>query len=1043
MAVIKKSKDGVVQLYLNGELKLEQAEISGVNIGTYIDYEDEEIAKCDYDTALVGKDASFTSIEVYADGLVDIDAGGRIANINITGGTLTGSPICVGASGWYGAGTCLTSADYTQDGPGAVLLTGGTFSGCSVNPLNGYTGHGGAIETYGGTLSAQDSFFTGNSANGTGAAGGAMALMFSNNTITGGTFSANKAYFGGAIQQNRGTMTVTGALFSGNSTEGDPTDAYAPGGGAVEIHNGATASISGSTFSANASRSGGAIYNDTYNTAVSTATVDGCVFDANTADYQGGAIYNYATLTVADSVFSGNKVTDPNPYSYTSFGGAVANTQNGSLTITGGTFSANSAVQGGAVATFIAYGSSDTANLTVTDSAFSGNTAAYGAGIYIQTSTADMTAVSGTDFSGNTASYGGGAICECFGALTVTGGTFTANSAANDGGAIAVWDSGNTAGKISGAAFNANTALYGGAISHSWASAALTVTDCMFTGNGGETTEQGGAVWNDANSTGVVTISGCTFSGNTAKQGGAVYNAGNMKLENAVLATATDTVYNSGSLAFAGVNTLGASVINDGKITFSLSADNTDTYLPDIGTKYGAPLINDLGVFKGSGTYLVKINSSFFGEMLAASAGTFTGCLSATGVLTENIDFLSNNKDVFTLKDGVVQNNLVVIKNLQAGTTLLQLKQEEDGGALTVNQTVLLSYMTAVSKDASIIAWGCPSDSKSWVEIANGDTFDKAIRIATDGTAFDVVSRAGDYSCHAAEAESEFTSGFSSWSTSENAPRQVVSNANGRADIFFASVSADDVWTAKYQAKNMVTGETASITGKNRIRDTFTGSDANILYLSDTSNGDALFMDDIYSEFGDAARLNNIREIRAGAGDDVVDVTTERYAGIPGVAVNGMTVRGGAGDDVIWGSGYNQKMFGDDGNDWIVGSAADDVIAGGAGNDTLAGGGGSDTFAFGGNWGADTVSQAATGSVTLWFESGDISKWDASTLTYTDGANSVKVSGVTADKVTLKFGDDGSAQYKALAAAGAFLESTAEAVFETEAMRTNGILASL
>ena len=60
-----------------------------------------------------------------------------------------------------------------------------------------------------------------------------------------------------------------------------------------------------------------------------------------------------------------------------------------------------------------------------------------------------------------------------------------------------------------------------------------------------------------------------------------------------------------------------------------------------------------------------------------------------------------------------------------------------------------------------------------------------------------------------------------------------------------------------------------------------------------------------------------------------------------------------------------------------------------------------------------------------------------------DGANSVKVSGVTADKVTLKFGDDGSAQYKDLAAAGAFLESTAEAVFETEAARQNGILASL
>ena len=137
------------------------------------------------------------------------------------------------------------------------------------------------------------------------------------------------------------------------------------------------------------------------------------------------------------------------------------------------------------------------------------------------------------------------------------------------------------------------------------------------------------------------------------------------------------------------------------------------------------------------------------------------------------------------------------------------------------------------------------------------------------------------------------------------------------------------------------------------------------------------------------------------------------------------------------------SLFGDAGNDWIVGNAGNDVIAGGAGDDTLAGGGGSDTFAFGGNWGADTVSQAADGSVTLWFESGDLANWDASTLTYTDGANSVQVSGVTADKVALKFGDDGSAQYKDLVTAGAFLESTSEAVFETAAMRTNGILASL
>ena len=66
--------------------------------------------------------------------------------------------------------------------------------------------------------------------------------------------------------------------------------------------------------------------------------------------------------------------------------------------------------------------------------------------------------------------------------------------------------------------------------------------------------------------------------------------------------------------------------------------------------------------------------------------------------------------------------------------------------------------------------------------------------------------------------------------------------------------------------------------------------------------------------------------------------------------------------------------------------------------------------------------------------------WDASKLTYTDGTNSVKVSGVTADQVTLKFGDDGSDEYKALASAGAFFDATTERIFEEEG---NGMHASL
>ena len=147
-----------------------------------------------------------------------------------------------------------------------------------------------------------------------------------------------------------------------------------------------------------------------------------------------------------------------------------------------------------------------------------------------------------------------------------------------------------------------------------------------------------------------------------------------------------------------------------------------------------------------------------------------------------------------------------------------------------------------------------------------------------------------------------------------------------------------------------------------------------------------------------------------------------------------MTVRGGDGNDVIWANRGSNQLFGDAGNDRIVGASDDDLIVGGASNDSLHGGGGDDIFAFGGNWGHDTVEQLSDGKVTLWFDKGDASHWNAKTLTYTDGDNSVKVTGV--NSVELHFGND-DARYSDLLAAGAFDSFTSHNIFEN----TKGMLA--
>ena len=92
------------------------------------------------------------------------------------------------------------------------------------------------------------------------------------------------------------------------------------------------------------------------------------------------------------------------------------------------------------------------------------------------------------------------------------------------------------------------------------------------------------------------------------------------------------------------------------------------------------------------------------------------------------------------------------------------------------------------------------------------------------------------------------------------------------------------------------------------------------------------------------------------------------------------------------------------------------------------------------------MTQAAGGSVALWFDL-DASQITASELEgnamFTSGTNVVTVAGFALADVVVHYGDDGSDQFKALAAAGAFLGSTAESVFESREMRSNGILASL
>jgi hypothetical protein len=352
-----------------------------------------------------------------------------------------------------------------------------------------------------------------------------------------------------------------------------------------------------------------------------------------------------------------------------------------------------------------------------------------------------------------------------------------------------------------------------------------------------------------------------------------------------------------------------------------------------------------------------------------------------------------------------------------------------DGSVREMNYSFKVSESISsgsLSGSAEGIRWGTVSGAAGYVVEYSPDNFSTVLNIGTVSCGVDFFGLpAGDYQWRVKVIDGVF-SPTGQLSAAENMTAQkLVSEADGKMDLFFAD--AGEVWGSGFAAVHQTSGELVILDGKNRISNIFSGSDdANLLILTDDLNGDALFVDDIYSAFGDeGARFARIDEIRAGAGDDIIDMTSSRMVYDGGA----LCIRGGSGNDVIWAAGEENSLFGDTGDDRITGSGGFDLIVGGSGDDHLSSGGGNDIFAFCENWGTDTVEITDASCITLWFASGTESNWDSDNRIYRDGNNTVTVLGGKDSLIELKFGDDG-VQYAALSEAGAFSSSGSEKIFE-------------
>ena len=177
--------------------------------------------------------------------------------------------------------------------------------------------------------------------------------------------------------------------------------------------------------------------------------------------------------------------------------------------------------------------------------------------------------------------------------------------------------------------------------------------------------------------------------------------------------------------------------------------------------------------------------------------------------------------------------------------------------------------------------------------------------------------------------------------------------------------SVDGEWGGNAGALNVETGETVSLDGLNQSTDVFDGGTGDdVLRLTD--GDDAIFLDDRYSVFpqNEGPRVVGVETIDAGAGDDLVDLTSLDYD------YGDVTINGGTGDDILWSSS---------GNDTIDGGAGDDQLFGGGGNDFLIGGEGENEID--GGAGIDMVDySAATSDMKIDLDDGEAETDDNDTI---------------------------------------------------------------
>lgn len=348
---------------------------------------------------------------------------------------------------------------------------------------------------------------------------------------------------------------------------------------------------------------------------------------------------------------------------------------------------------------------------------------------------------------------------------------------------------------------------------------------------------------------------------------------------------------------------------------------------------------NDVLFFEGETQQITTtITNAYSGETLLIDDEYYANTSSYEGLAGIDTLFMTNNGDSLFLESRTTgEQTLSNVENVFAG----------DGGDLIVlsSNTITLGDMFIDGGDSGDIIWANAGD-----DIINGRGGDDIIDggpgndIINGGNGNDRPGSGDDYlrggdgdDIIRGEDGNDTLYGDAGSDTLYGGTGTDYLNGGSGDDIllFQAAATLEEVGAINLGSPAAEgTGTIVIKSGYNVSDDVFDGGAGYDTIIMGDSD-DAIFLDDDIGARPDGtsgARIVDIEEIDGGGGNDIIDLTSDRFD------YGDVTLIGGAGDDYLWSSSGNDILDGGTGNDDLAGDIGNDTLYGGAGDDVLIGG---------------------------------------------------------------------------------------------------------